>query len=197
MTRPAVFLDRDGTINEEVGYVNHVSRFILLPGAAEAVRLLNTAGMVVAVVTNQSGVARGYFPESLVKEINELMRRELSAQKAHIDGFYHCPHHPEGVVEPYNVVCECRKPKPGMLQRAAAELGIDLERSYMVGDRLNDVTFGQKAGLKGIMTLTGYGRGEAEYLMRASGVEPDYIAENLLEAALWIIRDMEAGLTRA
>ncbi len=197
MTRPAVFLDRDGTINEEVGYVNHVSRFLLLLCAPEAVRLLNASGLKVVVVTNQSGVARGYFPESLVTEITKLMCRELTARQAHIDGFYYCPHHPDGVVEPYNVACECRKPKPGMLRKAAAELDIDLKRSYMVGDRLNDVVFGQRAGLKGVITLTGYGRGEVEYLMRASGVEPDFIAEDLLDAARWIIADLENSRTCA
>ncbi len=185
----AVFLDRDGIINEEVGYVNHRSRFILLPGAAEAVRRLNGAGMKTVVVTNQSGVARGYFPESLVLEVNGLMKSELERQGAVLDGIYFCPHLREGKVAPYNVDCDCRKPKDGMLRRAASELSIDICSSYMVGDRLTDVEFGQRAGMKGILALTGYGMGEYEYHMAERGIVPDFVARDLADAARWILAD--------
>ncbi|MCI5220398.1 MAG: HAD family hydrolase [Candidatus Electrothrix sp. LOE2] len=133
--QPAVFLDRDGTINEQMGYINHISRFILLPGAAQAIRTLNEQHIPVVVVTNQSGLARGYFPPSLLDEVHARMKRELAAAGAHIDGIYICPHHPEAREEQFRKDCTCRKPKTGLLEQAAAELDLDLQRSFMVGDR--------------------------------------------------------------
>lgn len=189
--KPAVFMDRDGTINEEVGYVNHISRFLILPGAVEAVKALNEAGVKTVVVSNQSGVARGYFPESLVTQINRALCREMENAGAVLDGIYYCPHLKDGHVEPYNIDCECRKPKAGMLRKAAAELEIDLSRSYVVGDRVNDVVFAHRGGLKGVLTLSGYGRGEAEYVLPRSSVKPDFIAEDLGDAVQWILADLE------
>ena len=189
-----VFLDRDGTINEEVGYINHISRFRMLSGAAEAISSINKTALKAVVVTNQSGVARGYFPESLLLQVNELLVRNLKEAGAYLDGLYYCPHIPGGNIPPYNIECDCRKPKTGMLYKAAEELSIDLRNSYMVGDRIKDVEFGQNAGLKTVLLLTGYGIGEAKYLLPQSRIVPNYIAQDLAEAVRWILEDnLKAG----
>jgi D-glycero-D-manno-heptose 1,7-bisphosphate phosphatase len=183
MRKAAVFLDRDGTINEEMGYINHVSRLMLLPQAIPAIRRLNEAGCRVVVVTNQSGAARGYFPPSLVAQVHECLQDLLAQGGARLDGIYTCLHGPdEG--------CSCRKPKPGLIHQAAQELHLDLSRSYLVGDRFLDVETAVQAGVKGILVLTGYGRGEYEYLSGPRRVEPIHIAADLLAAAAWIIEDL-------
>src|SRR5512133_3373696 len=122
--KPAVFLDRDGTINEQMGYINHLSRFHLLPGVGGAIRSLNECGLPVVVVTNQSGLARGYFPESLLVVVHEEMHRLLALEGAYLDGLYVCPHHPEAKEERYRMACSCRKPKTGLLEQAATEMGL-------------------------------------------------------------------------
>ena len=185
--RPAVFLDRDGTINEQMGYVNHLSRFHLLPGAARAIRSLNEAGLPVVVVTNQSGLARGYFPESLLEAVHAELHRLLAREGAHLDGLYICPHHPEAKEERFRLDCDCRKPRPGLLERAAAELGLDLGRSYMVGDRWSDLRCGAAVGATTVLVLTGYGRGDAAYVGPGQTVQPDHVAEDLEAAARWIL----------
>ena len=185
--RPAVFLDRDGTINEQMGYVNHLSRFHLLPGAARAIRGLNEAGLAVVVVTNQSGLARGYFPESLLEAVHAEMYRLLAQEGAHLDGLYVCPHHPEAKEERFRLDCDCRKPRTGLLERAAAELGLDLGRSYMVGDRWSDLRCGAAVGATTVLVLTGYGRGDAAYVGPGQTVQPDHVAEDLEAAARWIL----------
>ena len=185
--RPAVFLDRDGTINEQMGYVNHLSRFQLLPGVARAIRSLNEAGLPVVVVTNQSGLARGYFPESLLEAVHAEMYRLLAQEGARLDGLYVCPHHPEAREERFRLDCDCRKPRTGLLERAAAELGLDLGRSYMVGDRWSDLRCGAAVGASTILVLTGYGLGDAAYVGPGQPVQPDHVAEDLLAAAEWII----------
>ena len=185
--RPAVFLDRDGTINEQMGYINHITRFQLLPGVGAAIRSLNQAGLPVAVVTNQSGLARGYFPESLLDEVHDTMRRQLALEGARIDGLYICPHHPEAKEERFRLACNCRKPKTGLLEQAAAELGLDLARSYMVGDRWSDLRCGAAVGATTVLVLTGYGRGDACYIGPTQPVQPDYVAEDLQDAVLWIL----------
>jgi D-glycero-D-manno-heptose 1,7-bisphosphate phosphatase len=182
-----VFLDRDGTVTEEVGYVNHPSRLRLLPGAAEGIRLLNGSGIPVMLATNQAGVARGYFSEALVLECIERLRDLLERQGAHLDAAYYCPHHPTAGSPPYRQDCECRKPKPGMLLRGASEFGLDLNRCYVVGDKISDVAFARKAGAKGIMVLTGYGLGEHTYQRQDWKVQPDYLADDLAAAARWIL----------
>ena len=187
--RPAVFLDRDGVLNEQMGYINHESRFVLLPGVAEAIRRLNRAGLVVVVATNQSGLARGYFPESLLETVHEQLRRELAQAGAHLDGLYVCPHLPEAKVAAYRLDCDCRKPKPGLLMRAAADLGLDLSRSYMVGDRYQDIRCGLAAGAKTVLVRTGYGRGEERYIGPTVEARPDAVADDLPAAVTWILRD--------
>ena len=183
MSQPAVFLDRDGTINEQMGYINHLSRFKLLPQAVPAIRRLNETGLKVVVVTNQSGAARGYFPTSLVEEIHALLQKILAAEGAHLDGIYTCLHGPADG-------CNCRKPKPTLIQQAARELDLDLSRSYFVGDRYLDILTAANAGVKGILVLTGYGRGEYDYVRHTQAVQPVHVAPDLLEAVAWILADL-------
>jgi D-glycero-D-manno-heptose 1,7-bisphosphate phosphatase len=187
MRRRAVFIDRDGTISEEVGYVNHPSRYRVFPFAAEAIRLLNGAGWLAVLVTNQAGVARGYFKEDVITTVHDLLARELERNGARLDAVYYCPHHPSVGEPPYRLDCDCRKPKPGLITRAAADLDIDLAGSWMVGDRHGDVELARNAGTRSALVLTGYGRGEFEYQRDSWRREPDLIAENLLEAVREIL----------
>jgi D-glycero-D-manno-heptose 1,7-bisphosphate phosphatase len=182
-----VFIDRDGTLTEEVGYVNHPSRIRLLPQSAEAIRRLNRAGMAAVVVTNQSGVARGYFSEEVLASVNAAMVAQLKAEGAYLDGLYVCAHHPTEGAPPYRVECDCRKPKPGLLMRAAADLGLDLRRSWMVGDKPSDLAVGHRVGARTILVLTGYGRGEWEYRGATFPVAPDHVVADLLEATERIV----------
>jgi D-glycero-D-manno-heptose 1,7-bisphosphate phosphatase len=187
MANRAVFLDRDGTINEEVGYVNHIERFFLLPRVSQAIRLLNQHGWKAVVVTNQSGVARGYFPESLVRQVHQKMQELLGNEGAYLDRIYYCPHHPDIGVPPYRQKCRCRKPATGMIQEAMKELALDLSQSYMVGDRGVDIEFAHQIGAKAILVLTGYGKGEWEYSGGQWKVKPDHVAQDLYEAVQWIL----------
>lgn len=157
MLREAVFLDRDGTLIEEVHYLAHPEQVRLIPGAAEAVRRLNALGALVVVVTNQGGVARGYFPEARVAEVHAHLAAVLAGHGAKVDAFYYCPHHPTEGADPYRQVCECRKPKPGMLYAAARDLGIDLARSWMIGDKPCDAGAGRAAGCRSLLVRTGHG----------------------------------------
>ena len=194
--RPAVFLDRDGTINEQMGYINHITRFVLLPRAAAAIRLLNDQGIPVVVVTNQSGLARGYFPESLLGEVHDKMNKELAEAGAHVDGIFFCPHHPEAKEERFRLACDCRKPKTGLFTTAAQELDLDLHRSYVVGDRWSDLKAAAACEAKGVLVLTGYGRGDRDYIGPQQEIQPQKVAEDLYDAAQWIIADLEkAGMS--
>lgn len=191
--RPAVFLDRDGTINEQMGYINHISRFHMLPLAAEAIRLLNQHNIPVVVVSNQSGLARGYFPAELLDRVHERMNEVLAEQGAKVDGIYFCPHHPEAKEKEYRQDCDCRKPKPGMLLRAAEEMNLDLALSFMVGDRWSDIKCANNGGCTSVLVLTGYGRGDQLYIGPRQEIQPAYTAENLLEAVEWILERIEKG----
>jgi D-glycero-D-manno-heptose 1,7-bisphosphate phosphatase len=182
-----VFLDRDGTVTEEVGYVNHLSRLALIPGAAEGIAALNRAGVPVLLATNQAGVARGYFTEALVKECLKAMATMLETQGAHLDALYYCPHHPSVGAEPYRKVCDCRKPRPGMLERGAQEFGLDLDRCFVVGDKISDIYFAHSVGARGVLVLTGYGLGEFTHQRQDWREEPDFIADGLVAAAAWIL----------
>lgn len=183
----AVFIDRDGTLTEEVGYVNHPKRLRLLPRSAEAIRRLNRARLKAVMVTNQTGVARGYFSEEILQAVNESLVGQLKAEGAYLDGLYVCKHHPTIGEPPYRAVCDCRKPKPGLLRRAAADLGLDLSRSWTVGDKISDILAGQRAGTGSILVLTGYGLGEWEYRRSLWRTQPDHVAEDLLAAVEWIL----------
>jgi D-glycero-D-manno-heptose 1,7-bisphosphate phosphatase len=188
MKRRAVFMDRDGTISEEVGYVNHPSRYRVFPYSAEAVRLLNEAGWLAILVTNQAGVARGYFTEDLIGSVHGVLKGELEKHGAHLDAIYYCAHHPSVGEAPYRFDCDCRKPKPGLSTRAAADFDIDLKNSWMVGDRYSDVELARNASVHAAFVLSGYGRGELEYQRSLWKHEPDLVAEDLLEAVRNIIK---------
>lgn len=183
----AVFLDRDGTINEEVGYLDSLDKLHIFPGAFDAVRMINEAGMKVVVVTNQSGVARGLFDEPFVEMVHGRISRLFQEKGSCIDRFYYCPHHPTEGDGPYRVVCDCRKPKPGMLLKASAELDIDLSASYVVGDTTRDIELARRCGATGILVRTGYGKD-----MAVSEIQPAYVADDILDAARWIVEDTES-----
>jgi len=190
LARPAVFLDRDGTVTREVGYINHVDRLELLPDSAAAIRRLNEAGVPVVLITNQAGVARGYFPYELVGVVHQRLRELLAAEGACLDGIYFCPHVPEGKVAPFNVDCACRKPKTKMVEDAARDLDLELPASFAVGDKITDVVMAHRARARGVLVLTGYGRGELESQAHQWTEQPDYIAEHLGEAVGWILREI-------
>jgi D-glycero-D-manno-heptose 1,7-bisphosphate phosphatase len=175
-------MDRDGTLSHEVGYVNHPGRFRLYPWTVDAVRAINRAGWLAIVVTNQAGVARGYFPESVFDAVRDQLLDSLAAGGAHLDGFYACLHHPTVGKPPYRLDCECRKPRPGLLRRAQAELPVDLAASWVVGDRHSDLQLAWSVGARGALVKTGYGLGELTYLAPHWSRQADLVAENLLEA---------------
>ncbi len=187
MSRAAIFLDRDGTICEEVGYVNHLSRSRLLPRSLEAIRLINQAGLLAVVTTNQSGVARGYFSQDLLEAVHAQLLSAVSSGGARLDAIYYCPHHPSEGSPPLRAACDCRKPRPGMILRAAREHGIDLSGSYVVGDSIVDIEAGAAAGLPGVLVLTGYGRGLLEHQKHRFKTEPAHAAEDLLGAVRFIL----------
>jgi D-glycero-D-manno-heptose 1,7-bisphosphate phosphatase len=186
MTRPAVFLDRDGTIIEDIGFLRDVSQIDLLPWSADAIRRLNEAGYVVVVVTNQSGVGRGYFDEAHVLATHAALDLALREHGARIDAFYYCPHYPTSADTRYGLTCDCRKPASGMLHRAAEDLGLDLSQSWMVGDWWRDVQAGAGAGARTILIRTG--RSAEHRPEPPDATRPDAILNNLMEAAAWILR---------
>ncbi len=194
--RPAVFIDRDGTLTEEVGYVNHPNRLRLLPRSAAAVRRLNEAGIAAVVATNQAGIARGYFSEDLMHAVHERLVESLKDAGAHLDGLYVCPHHPTEGAPPFRADCDCRKPKPGLLLRAARDLDLDLGDSTMVGDKASDLLVAPAVGARAVLVLTGYGRGEWEYRRENFSVAPDHVAADLLDAVGWVIDQRMGGIDR-
>ncbi len=191
MTKPAVFIDRDGTLSEEIGYVNHADRFKLLPASGKAIRKLNEAGVPAVIVTNQAGVARGYFPEERIRQVHERMAALLAEEGAILDGIYYCPHHADVGEPPYRKDCNCRKPRTGMIEQAARELDLDMSASYVVGDKFSDIELARRVGCKGIFVLTGYGLGLWEYDRDKAGTEPDLVTHDLLEAVEWILEDLK------
>jgi D-glycero-D-manno-heptose 1,7-bisphosphate phosphatase len=188
MKRPAVFIDRDGTINEQMGYINHPSRFIMLPGAAEAFRILNNEGYFAIIISNQSGVARGYFPIETVYDIHSRMNDSIRKQGGKIDGIFFCPHYPKGSVPEYTLDCDCRKPKTGLITQACKKFNIDLTKSYMVGDHYTDIELADRSNIDGILVRTGYGNGVIEYNLPHMSIKPKYIADDLLDAVKWITK---------
>jgi D-glycero-D-manno-heptose 1,7-bisphosphate phosphatase len=182
-TRRAVFLDRDGTLNEDTGYPADFRQVHIYPAAFDAVRLLREAGFVAVVVTHQSGLGRGYFDEEELGARHARFLDEFARRGAPLDGLYSCPHAPD---TPEGAVCPCAKPRPGLGLRAASELGLDLAASYMVGDKPDDILFGRTIGARSVLVLTGYGRAAAADLA-ARGISPAHIAAGVLEAAEWIL----------
>jgi D-glycero-D-manno-heptose 1,7-bisphosphate phosphatase len=169
--RPAVFLDRDGTLNKEVNYLHTVENFEWVPGAQDAIRRVNDLGMPVLVVTNQSGVARGYYEEADVDRLHAWMNDQLDAIGAHVDAFYYCPYHPNGAVEQYRALSHCRKPNPGMFEEAIQEWRVDPSGSFVVGDKNSDLLPGNELGMTTILVRTGHGDTEDETV--ADHVVPD------------------------
>jgi D-glycero-D-manno-heptose 1,7-bisphosphate phosphatase len=185
----AVFTDRDGVINEEVEYLSDPGQLRLIPDAARAIRQLNLLAVPVIVITNQAGIARGYFSEAEVTAVHDRLAQLLDQEGARIDRFYYCPHHPSAGQPPYQANCECRKPNPGLLLQAAADFSLDLTRCYIVGDQFSDIEAGWRAGCQAILVQTGYG---AQVLREwpAAG-RPDYVAQNLAYAVEWILHKQE------
>jgi D-glycero-D-manno-heptose 1,7-bisphosphate phosphatase len=191
--KPCVFLDRDGTINRESGYLNHPERLELLPGAAEAIRRLNVAGVQTVLVSNQAGLARGYFSEEVLRETFARLERLLAHSGAHLDRIYYAPFHPSSKDPRWrDDPDQMRKPGLGMIRKAQSELPIDMTRSWMVGDRYSDVVFAHRATLPCILVKTGYGLGEITYQREKWAEEPDHITEDLGEAVDWILKQIVA-----
>lgn len=189
---PAVFLDRDGTLIEEAGYLDSLDRLHPFPWTVDALRLLERAGYRRVVVTNQGGIAQGLFDDAFVEATHRALSARLSAGGASVDGYYYCPHHPAGSVEGLRQACQCRKPGPALLQQAAADLDIDLTRSFVVGDRWSDVQVAASAGLRGgVMVRTGYGRSAER--RPVAGVRAAHVADHLLGAVSWILRQGPDG----
>jgi D-glycero-D-manno-heptose 1,7-bisphosphate phosphatase len=205
--RPAVFVDRDGTLNREVHYLASVDGLRVLPGVASAIRALDAAGFAVVVVTNQSGVARGRMTLETVHAIHRELVRRLAVRGATLAGIYVCPHHPEEGTPPLRRRCRCRKPAAGLVDRAVRELALDLARSYCVGDGIADLGLAAAVGVRGVLVLTGHGRETARALARTghghtaarardAGPPVAHVAVNFRAAAKWIIDDAERSAPR-
>ena len=185
--RRAVFIDRDGTVVEEAGYLDRLDRLVFFPYAIDAVRLLKRAGYAVVIVTNQAGVGRGIIDEQFVHDTHDVIAARFAGGGAAVDAFYYCPHHPEATVPRYRVACDCRKPGAGMLRKAAADLELDLARSVAIGDKWSDVQAGLAAGARSLLVRTGYGRSvEAS---PPEGVGEAVVVDNLIAAVASILRD--------
>jgi D-glycero-D-manno-heptose 1,7-bisphosphate phosphatase len=188
----AVFIDRDGTLSEEVGYINHPERFRLFPYSASAIKHLNENGWLAIVTTNQAGVARGYFSEAMIQTVHQGMQGDLEKDGARLDAIYYCAHHPSVGEPPYQLDCDCRKPKPGLITRAAADFDIDLTQSWMVGDRYSDIQLARNAGVKSAFVLSGYGRGEWEHQRQSWTAQPDMVGNDLLEVVKNIVMETKS-----
>jgi D-glycero-D-manno-heptose 1,7-bisphosphate phosphatase len=183
--RPAVFLDRDGVLIEDAGYLDTIDRVVFFPWTVDAVRALNRAGLPVVVVTNQSGVARGFFPEPFVDDVHRLMSKRFEAGGAHVDAYYYCPHHPDGAVAQYSQRCDCRKPASGLVDRSARDLNLDPARSFVVGDTWSDMELAKAVGARGILVRTGHGAVAAS--SPRPGVAAEIVVDNLAAAVSWIL----------
>lgn len=183
---PAVFVDRDGTMIEDVGYLDRLERLKLFPYTVDALRLLSRAGFKIVVATSQNGVAMGMLTEEFLAETHAHLSRVLETAGAKVEGYYYCPHSTHASVERYRTDCECRKPKPGMILAAARDHGLDLARSFVVGDRWRDVEMGVAAGTRAVLVETGYGKSEAG--RRPANMAEVPVVANLVEAASLILR---------
>lgn len=188
----AIFLDRDGVITEDPPhYAHRLDQLRIISGSAHAISILNDHGFEVIVISNQSGVARGYYQESDVSIFNNGMEALLAQSGAHVDAIYYCPHHPDAVIERYRQNCECRKPRPGMIISAAKERSLDLGKSFVVGDKLSDIIAGKASGCKTALVLTGHGKDEYE----KNTVLADFIGQDLLDVVEhYILPAMETGM---
>jgi len=194
MKRRALLLDRDGTICEDVGYLDSIENLHLLPQSAEAIVAATEAGFQCVLITNQAGIARGVLDEARLDEVHDRLRELLAAEGARLDGIYYCPHHPEGEVVRYRSSCDCRKPRPGMLLRARDEMGIDLESSYLVGDHLRDIEAGHAVGATTVLVLTGHGRDQLDAGGPMASL-PSHVAADLHAAVTWILEQERCSAT--
>lgn len=193
--RPVVYLDRDGTLNVEAGYIHELEKLVLIPGAADAVRRLNQANVAAILVTNQSGAARGYYPESHILDLNKRLVGLLEKEGAYLDAVYYCPHLPEGIVEKFTGACQCRKPEIGLVERACTDdRSLDSDRAYVVGDKSTDVELAHNIGGKGVLVRTGYGEQVLDGTYQWP-VKPDYIASEITDAIEWILSDLKVKTT--
>lgn len=188
--RPAVFLDRDGNLNQDVGYLSELSHLTLYPWAIDAVRLLNRAGYLVVVVTNQGGIGRKVIRPEFVPELHAEIDRRLALGGAHVDAWYYCPHHPEALVDDLRSACRCRKPQTGMVDDAARDLGIDLTRSWVIGDKWGDVQLGERMGGRSILVRTGWG--VLEEAVRPPGQAVEAVCDSLA-GAVAVVLDRDGG----
>ncbi len=187
--RRAVFLDRDGVVIEEVSYLSSMKHLALFPWTIDAIRALNRAELAVVVITNQSGIARGFFTEAFVDEVHREMSARLAVGGARIDAYYYCPHHPDGRVTEYARSCDCRKPGRGLVDRAARDLNLDPARSFVVGDKWSDIELAHAAGARGVLVRTGHGVDE---LRLDRGDAADAVVDNLAAAASWILKSLKS-----
>lgn len=186
MKKRAVFLDRDGTINRDVGYPNSFGMVEIFPYSFAAVRKIKEAGFLSIIVTNQSGIGRGFIEEKNLHDIHRKLRHAFAEQKANLDGIYYCPHDKHSEIPEYRKACDCRKPKTGMAQQAIHDFNIDTTKSYMIGDKAEDILFGINIQATPILLLTGFGRKSRQKLLE-QGVKPAHVAETLKEAVDWIL----------
>jgi D-glycero-D-manno-heptose 1,7-bisphosphate phosphatase len=195
--RPVVFLDRDGTLNEEIGYIHDATMLNLIQGAAASVQKLNQANIGAVLVSNQTGAARGFYAEDHIHKLNERLIKLLSEGGAQLDALYYCPHLETGKVPEFSIKCDCRKPQPGMVQRAFKEHpDLDPSCAYVVGDKASDIELARNCGAKGILVKTGYGQAvtDGRYQWK---IEPDYLAHNITDAINWILKDIETQKTQS
>lgn len=192
MARKVAFIDRDGTINIDAGYINHPDRFIIYPFALQAMKMLSNGGYDIVIITNQAGLSNGYFTEETMNKIHSKLFLACKESGVEIVGLYYCPHSPSAKVEKYKAECDCRKPKPGLILRAKEELDIDLENSFMIGDKYSDIMAGKNAGCKTILVKTGYGEGELTQNEDKWKEKPDFIAKDLLSAARIILLNLSS-----
>ena len=192
MKRKAVFIDRDGTINKDVGYPDSYSKIDIYPFSFLALKKIKQAELLAVIITNQSGVGRGLIKEKNLKNIHTKMNEAFERQNLSFDGIYYCPHYALSKIAKYRKECSCRKPNPGMGERAAKDLQIDTSMSYMIGDKVEDLLFGININASPILVLTGYGL-ESQKKLKDKGIEPAYIAKNILAAVEWIIKQEKAA----
>lgn len=187
-----MFLDRDGTVSKEGGYINHPERIDLIAGSGPAIRRLNERGVLTVLTTNQAGVGRGYLTEPVLKRIHSRLEEQLAERNAHLNRVYYCPSHPDASVARFRKRDPDRKPGIGMIEKACRALPVDLSLSYTVGDKITDIEFAHNAGIQGVFVLSGYGLGEYEYQRKNWKVKPDHIAVDLKAAVAWILKDLRA-----
>jgi D-glycero-D-manno-heptose 1,7-bisphosphate phosphatase len=193
MKKRAVFLDRDGTINRDVGYPNSYSMIEIFPYSFEAVRKINDAGFLAVIVTNQAGIGKGFIEEKSLHDIHRRLRLAFAKKKAFFDGIYYCPHYEHSEIPEYRKACSCRKPNMGMAQQATQDLNIDPTKSYMIGDKIDDILFGLNIQATPILLQTGFGQKSLSQL-NEKGIEPAFVAETLKEAVDWILERERAEL---